>query len=95
MVVLQEPVNELPRLGSFPRSHLQEKVWETENENNPLTKKNHCVNWETFSEPYKDSLEDSGKGKEWSLFRLDRFGFFSNQNGCCIILKIENAISFL
>lgn len=44
MVVLQEPENVLPRLGSFPRSHLQEKVWETENENNPPIKKNHDVN---------------------------------------------------
>lgn len=68
MVVLQEPENVLPRLGSFPRSHLQKKVWETENENNPPIKKNHDVKWETPSEPGEDSLEDSGKGKE-SNFR--------------------------
>jgi len=64
MVVLQEPENMLPGLGSFPRSHLQEKVWETENENNSPIKKIHDVKCETSSEPSEDSLEDSGKGKE-------------------------------
>lgn len=64
MAVLQEPENVLPRLGSFPRSHLKEKVWETENENNPPIKKNHNVKSETSCETKEDSLEDSGKGKK-------------------------------
>lgn len=61
MVVLQKPENMLPRLGSFPCSHLQEKFWETENENNPPIRKNHNVKWEITPEQNEDSLEDSGK----------------------------------
>lgn len=64
MAVLQEPQNVLPGLGSFPRSHLKEKVWETEKENYPPIKKNHNVKWETSSETNEDSLEDGGKGKK-------------------------------
>jgi len=70
MVVLQEPENMLPRLGSFPCSHLQEKFWETENENNPPIRKNHDVKWETTPEQNEDSLEDSGKGKSSSSLIL-------------------------
>lgn len=70
MVVLQEPENVLPRLGSFPRSHVQEKVWETENENNPPIR-NHDVKWETSSEPSEDSPEDTGKGKESTFWLVD------------------------
>lgn len=63
MAVLQEPETVLPGLGSFPRSHLKEEVWETEKENNHPIKKNHNIKWETF-ETNEDSLEDSGKGKK-------------------------------